>query len=748
MLVAVFPMRSRLSVLSFIFLLILSGLSANSQEPRGIIRGTVRDSVTGETIPFANVLFEGTRIGASASVQGFFLIPEVPVGSYIIRVTAVGFEPKTKQVTVRGGVTLDLVFFLSPRPKELEPTVVTAERLKSLYEANPSLQPIGREEIQLVPVAAEADLFRVISALPGVVRTSDVSSQFYVRGGGGDQNLILLDGITVYNPFHGLGLFSIFDGDAIKVAEFFTGGIGVEYGRRLSSVLNIVTRDGNAHKLSAKHSVGFLTGKALLEGPMPGGTWIVSGRKTFFDQVLRKFLNQDVPLSFYDLIGKVTFRSSKESRFTANVFLSNDDIVHPSLTEPNYLWRNRGYALSYGQLFGEKLFAEFRLTYSRFFAELNPKQSRDIRPQSTRVVEVNFHGNVVYYMNPHEQLQAGMMWSIPRLESRLINSADIPIYQRGSVAETAVWLKYKITRWHPLVIDAGTRLNFGFLVTDARYVPEPRIAFRYQLQPNLGLLATYGRYHQQVMTISNEDDIISLFETWIPIPERHVAQQADHFVSGIELSLFNMFDLSVQGYYKKYRNLLTYNRDKVDRLDPDYVPGTGESYGSEVFLKGGIRSLFGWISYSYGKSTRTINDFTFAPRYDRRHSLNFVGAVRVRGGWEANVRWEYGSGLPFTRIVGFYDRLLLGGIFDSTFAHETGKPYMMLGEKNAGRLPAYHRLDLNISKSFTIRAYRVTIELSIVNVYDRKNIFYFNRFSGDRVNMLPFFPTVSFRGEF
>ncbi len=733
--------------LLFILFFIPTGVSY-AQEPKGILRGTVRDSLTGETIPYANVFLEETRFGASASVRGFFLISEIPAGSYELKATAVGYEPKSRRVTVRSGATTEVTFLLNPRPKELEPTVVIAEKLKKLYEANPSIQPISREEIRMIPITAEADLFRVLATLPGVVRTSDVSSQFYVRGGNGDQNLILLDGITVYNPFHGLGLFSIFDGDAVKVSEFFSGGIGVEYGRRLSSVLNIVTRDGNANQLSGKYSMGFLTGRMLLEGPMPGGTWILSGRKTFFHRVLKKFLNQDVPLSFYDLIGKVTFKSTQESRFAAHMFLSNDDIIHPSLTEPNYAWRNRGFALSYGQLFGEKLYADFRLTYSRFFAELDSKLSRAIRPQTTKVEEVNFNGDVVYYVNPHEQLQAGMMWSIPRLESSLINSADLPIHSKASVTESALWLKYKITRWFPLVVDAGARFNFSFILTDARYVPEPRIALRYQFHPRVGLLVTYGRYHQQVMTISNEDDIIALFETWIAVPERHVAEEADHYVVGTEVSLFDHLDLSLQGYYKNYRNLLTYNRDKVDRLDPDYLPGSGKSYGAEVFLKGGISSFFGWASYSLGKTTRTINGFTFDPRNDRRHSLNLVAGLRIKGGWEVNARWEFGSGLPFTKIVGFYDRLLLGGIFDSTFAHETGTPYMILGEKNQGRLPAYHRLDLTLAKNLSISTYKFALELNIVNVYDRKNLFYFNRFTGDRVNMLPFFPTLSFRGEF
>lgn len=718
------------------------------QEAKGIIKGTVRDSSNGESIPFANILLEGTKIGVAASIRGFYIMPDLPTGTYRVKVTAVGYEPKTKLITLTPNATVDVQFRLSPKPTELEPTTVTAERLRGLYEITPSAQPIGREEIQLVPVTVDADLFRVLSTFPGVVRTSDVSSQFYVRGGGGDQNLILLDGITVYNPFHGLGLFSIFDADAIKVSEFFTGGIGVEHGRRLSSVLNIVTRDGNSNRLSGKVNMGFLTGRTLLEGPMPSGSWIISGRKTFFRRPLKKFLNQEVPLSFYDVIGKISFRSSQESRFAVHLFLSNDDLTQDDVLQPNYLWRNRGFGVSYQELFGDRLYSDFRLTLSRFFAQLDPQKSRQIRPQSTKVEEVNFYGNVSYFINPHEQLQAGMMWSIPNFETKLINGADFPVNFSSSVTETAVWLNYKHAKFFPFSFDVGARFNFVLFLSQPRYVLEPRVAIRYQLLPNLALKGSYGRFHQQVMTVSNEDDIISLFESWIPVPERTTAEEADHFIGSIETTLLDRFDLSLQGYFKKFRNLLTYNRDKVDRFDADYLPGDGKSYGVEVFLKGGVSSLYGWISYSLGKATRSLNNFTFRPRYDRRHNLNVIAGVKIAGGWEIGAHWEFGSGLPFTKIVGFYDRLLLSGLFDSTYAHETGKPYTILGEKNAGNLPEYHRLDLSFSKTFVIYDYKLALELNIVNVYDRKNLFYFNRFTGDRVNMLPFFPTVSVRGEF
>lgn len=718
------------------------------QEARGIIKGTVRDSSNGETIPFANILLEGTKIGAAASISGFYLIPDLPAGTYRVKATAVGYEPKTKVITLTSQATVDVQFKLSPKPPELEPTTVTAERLRGLYETAPSVQPIGREEIQLVPVTVDADLFRVLSTFPGVVRTSDVSSQFYVRGGGGDQNLILLDGITVYNPFHGFGLFSIFDADAIKVSELFTGGIGVQYGRRLSSVLNIITRDGNSNRLAGKVTMGFLSARGLVEGPLPKGSWIISGRKSLFHRTLKKFLHQEVPLDFYDVIAKLSFRPGEDSWLSANLLLSNDDLTQPNALEPSYLWRNRGFGLSYHQLLGEKYYATLRMTVSKFRGKLDPQKSPTIRPQSTNVDEISFHADMNYFASQQDQTEIGASWSIPEMRSELVNSAGIRTQASGSIAETGVWVKYKTTRWYPFVAEAGSRFNIVLLQSKPEFVSEPRLAVRYQVRPDVALTVSYGRYHQQVMTISNEDDIISLFESWVPVPETVAAEEADHYVAGIELILLDRLELNLQGYYKTYKNLITYNRDKIDRFDPDYLPGKGKSYGAEVFLKGGTGLVSGWVSYSFGKATRTVNDFSFDPRYDRRHNLNVVAGLKFPGGWQLGAHWEFGSGLPFTQIVGYYDRLLLEGVFDSTYVHETGKPYTMLGEKNKGRLPAYHRLDINFSKTFSFENYRIALELSIVNVYDRNNIFYFNRFTGNRVDMLPFFPTLSLSAEF
>jgi len=720
-----------------------------AQEQRGIIKGIVTDSSTGETLPFATVIIEDTKLGTATNVHGFYIITNVPYGVYRVKVSSVGYETQTKQIIVMRAEATTSNFHLSPKPIELQPIVRTVERRKLESETNISVQTLGPEEIKLVPPTVESDLFRVLKVFPGVIATSDVSSQFYVRGGGGDQNLILLDGMTVYNPFHALGLFSIFDADAIKSVDFFTGGFGAEYGTRLSSVLNITTRDGNKNRFSGKLSASLLTGKALLEGPLGfwDGAWMISARKSYFDAILKKFVNRDLPLSFYDVIAKVNTRWSDDTQLAIQGFLSDDNIRNPQITEPNFHWWNRAFGISVSQLLSDRFLAQGTFSRSFFSASVDPQQS-STSPQSTSIEDVYFNTSFTYFTDSHDEIHFGFMYNLPEMSYQLVNAAGFAVDTSGTTVETALWGKYKWLAIEKFALEIGLRLNYISLLDEFKYAFEPRISFKLQLHPRLAFKGSFGRYRQRMITVSNEDDVISLFEAWIPIQTTLPPEEALHYVLGFEGTLWNFLDVSVVGYYKSFNNLLGYNRDKIDRHDPDYVPGHGKASGVELFLKATTESFSGLLSYTLGSSSRTTNNYTYPPRYDRTHSLNFVAGYRFPGGWEFNIHWEFGSGLPFTRIIGFYDRLTFDGFFDSTYVHETGKPYTILGNKNEGRLPSYHRLDIGIAKVFFVGQFKVSLEASVVNVYNRKNIFYFNRDTGEQVNMLPMMPTVNLRVEF
>lgn len=725
-------------------LLLIEAHTLSAQREPGGLQGVISDASTGETLPFANVVIEGTNLGGAANGDGFYLITKVPPGTYRVVASYVGYRIIVKNVTIREGTASRVSFELPPVPIELETVIKTGERFRRENETAVSMHAVGPQELGMVPAAVESDVFRVIRTLPGVVSTSDVTAQFFVRGGAGDQNLILLDGMTIYNPFHALSLFSIFDTDIIKYAEFQTGGFGVEHGTRLSSVLNIVTREGNRNRVAGSGSASFLAGKAMVEGPTPlvDGSWMISARKSYLDGTLRKFVNQRLPLSFYDAVGSGTLWFSQTRRFSFHVFASGDDIRNASVKEPNYRWRNRAFGLSYTQPLSNSFLVDITFSRSFFRGELEPKES-NVRPSLSKVEDVYFYTNLTSFVYYPNELMLGFMYRLPRFTFSVVNGAGFPVRINEGIAEGAMWVQFKWEKPGKYGIEAGLRLNFNFLLDNFGSTYEPRINARLTLLPLLTLRAGFGRHHQQVITVTNEDDVIPLFESWIPVRSPFLPEEADHYVLGVESDPSQAVSLSVQGYTKRFRHLVSFNRDKVDRFDPDFVQGKGESHGVESLVRYTSATYYWWVAYTLGWASRTENGRSYAPRYDRRHTLNVVGLAKLGAGWEVGLRWELGSGLPFTQSAGFYDRITFAGAFDSTFVNEAGAPYTVLGARNESRLPVYHRLDVSLSKEITIGFAKLKAEVAIVNAYDRRNVFYFNRATGERIDQLPFFPTAT-----
>jgi hypothetical protein len=296
-----------------------------------------------------------------------------------------------------------------------------------------------------------------------------------------------------------------------------------------------------------------------------------------------------------------------------------------------------------------------------------------------------------------------------------------------------------------LKTDLGAHINIGDLLqrTVSLSTVEPRISLSYAVWDDWKAKLAFGRHSQQTLTIHNEDDLISIFDYWIRVPLSMKPEQADHFVAGLDGTLLSIFGTSIQSYYKNYRSILVYNRDKLTAADPDYVNGTGASYGLELLVRYGSPRLNLYAAYTLSRTALTLGSFTYSPRYDRRHNLNLLAKVIVTDDISLTLRWELGSGFPFTQSIGSYDRLKLGNRFPADYESETGEPYLVLGQKNAARLPTYHRLDASFLYHFRVLGTGGAFSISVMNVYDRKNPFYFDRNTGQRVNMIPIFPSAT-----
>jgi hypothetical protein len=711
------------------------------------IRGVVSDSASGELIPYANIIILNTSRGAATNAHGFYLIPSVPQGSYEIAASSVGYRRQVKPVVVTGTAAITVTFRLSQQPVEMHEVVTTGKAKSELLQVYPSAHVLDKAEMQMVPVTGQPDVFRSIQILPGIISTSDVNSQFYVRGGASDQNLILLDGMKIYNPFHAFGLFSIFDPDILKSAEVFTGGFPADYGGRLSSVINILSRDGNASSYAGHANLNFLSSKLQLEGPISQNLQLIAtGRKSVFSETFKRFLNQTVPLSFYDALIKATFkRPDSQDKYSVQAFLSRDDLKSSDPDEPDYSWKNTSAAFQVNSLIQDRLFVNMVLSGSKFDQSRDPKESETISPSSTTVKEFTVRANATYYTDSKDLYFFGFEISFPSVEYKLVTRFGEQKTLASTLPEIGSWIRYQMHSGQ-YTTDFGLRIEIGSWLRGcpARSSIQPRLSFSYDIDGNWKFKSSYGRFSQEFITVSNEDDVIPIFTPWIAVPDNVRPEQSDHFVLGVDGNPLPNLSTTFNAYYKYSSSLVTYNRDKVDASDPDYINSTADAYGAEALLRFSSNLVDLYAAYTLSWVTIDQRGFVYPPRYDRRHVANLLASLHMIKNLDLTLRWEFGSGLPFTQSLGFYDKLTLGDLYPNPVLTETGSPYTLYGPKNAARLPTYHRLDLNLSYRLDIfRSIRTAVGLNIINVYDRKNVFYFERKTGRRINMLGFFPSLN-----
>lgn len=714
------------------------------------IRGVVTDSATGEKVPYASVVVLNTPRGASTNLAGFFLIGGLPAGSYEIAASSIGYIRQVHTVTIRPGDVLSLNFQLTSEAVQMGEVVVTEQAKRELKEIHTSVQVMDQRDLKLVPVTLQDDVFRSIAILPGIVSTSDVSAQFYVRGGSSDQNLILIDGMRIYNPYHALGIFSIFDSDIIQTTEVYTGAFPPGFGGRLSSVVNLVTRDGRKSSMAVRANINFLSSKLQVEGPIGEGIrYFVNGRKSLATSTFDRFIQKDAPLSFYDLFAKATYESSGgQVRYSAVTFLSGDNIRFGEPGAPDYRWNNRSIGLTGSGLLDERLFVSAVAYGSTFEGVREVETGSSETPASSIVSDFTVRMNATLYTNTRTLFFFGFEFNFPTLEYKLVNNTGTNLRLAETVPDVVTWFRTQFAT-DRLQFDGGVHLDVTslFQSTSAAWF-QPRLNASFALFDDWRVKAAYGRFTQHLVTVNNEDDLITLFDAWIAIPDHLEAERSDHVVVGIGGSIAAVVGLDLQAYHKSFGSLVTYNREKLVASDPDYISGSGSAWGAEASVRYAQPALDLLASYGLGFTELVQPGLTYPPRYDRRHSLKLLGVYHVLYGLDLSARWDYGSGLPFTPSAATYNRPTFSDYIRDPFSVEAGRPYLALGEKNSYRLPQYHRLDLSATYRVEIGPLRVGLGASITNVYDRKNIFYFDRRTARRVNSLSFFPSAMLTLEY
>jgi len=728
---------------SLIFFIVLFSSSFSIAQEYGTIRGFVTDSTSGEALPFGNVLIEEINLGASTDERGMFLINKIPANkSYEVTVSYVGFKTKIISVFIKSAEMAELEIALIPLSIELQTIEKIGERTVEKNATNISIERIPIKQLDILPIGVESDIFKYIQYIPGVSSTGDISAKYYVRGGDSDQNLVEINGVTIYTPYHSLGLFSAVDPAMINSAEFLKGAFSSEYGGRLSSVMNIVSKDGNKKRFGLTASVSSLTAKGILEGPIPNGSFLLSARKSYSTDILNKFFrNESIPIDFYDLSFKLNY-SSKEifsnAKFTLFGFASNDVVDYNDPLREKFNWENKLLGFEWLQIYDVPLISKLRISVSNFEGEVIPNES-SLKPQKNYVNDVNlsFDMNVVY--SNKDELGGGIDFKF--LETKLYqeNRVGAQTNLEELAANLSIYGMYKFFRFEDFGADVGARYNVTGLTKNGSGVIEPRVSLTYQLFSNLSLKGAWGIYLQEITTLSDEDELISVFEPWIIIPDNMDPSISTQYNIGLVYDFVPGFSFTAEGFYKRIKNLPVINDQKFLARDPDLIAGEGESFGWEFLSDYGINPVSLSVSYTLSWAYKAFDDWIYYPKYDARHRLNLILEYNLGSGWVAGAIWNYSSGLPFTQLLGYYDKFYLDDIHSSGIGAGEFDPYAILDDRNLGRLPDYHRLDLSLTKRFQISFSKWELSISAINVYDRQNIYYFDRKTGEIVYMLPFF---------
>jgi hypothetical protein len=721
----------------------------NKLSSLGILRGIVRDSATSEVLPYANVKALGLNTGANSDNRGFFVIPSLPAEKeHTIIVTYVGYLPKMATAFIEENEITDIEVSLAKSAIQVDSVVVYGERAN---EGEISVEKLSVREIESMTHGVEADVMRTIQLEPGVQSTGDVSARYYVRGGASNENLVLLNGTPVYNPFHAQGILSAIDPDMINSVEFYKGGFGAMYDGRLSSVMNIVTKDGNTNSFGATAALSELTAKGALEGPIPDGSFIITGRKSYFNEILKKFTNnQTIPVDFYDASFKINYSNPKVlpiSKFSLFGFISDDKIDYKNSLHANYNWSNAN--IGFDWLIAPRndpSFAELIFYYSGFSGSEIPYSSND-RYLNNKLDDFTFKYDFHRLYSNKNELYGGIKMYYTKTSLQLNNSTG-KFTAVGSEGEAVGgYGGYRLLSIDRLRIDLGSRVNFMNLFDVSSTFGEPRISVTYSLLPTLNVKAAWGFYQQELVTISDEDEVLPLFEPWIIVPKYLKIPNALHYVCGFDYYPTEELKVDVEGYYKAEDHLAVINDSLIYPTDPQLIAASQKSAGADLTLNYKTGWTYAQLSYSYSWTTRKVRDMVYHPRYDSRHAVKFLVNFDLGTNWSASITWIYNSGMPFTQILGYYNKFVPSDVSNPSSALTDYYYFPVLAGRNAAHLPDYHRLDVGISKQLYLWSVKVYINLEVMNTYDRKNFFYFDQVTGKRVNMLPFLPTIDIKAE-
>ncbi len=708
------------------------------------ISGHLKDSETGEALIGATIAIKGTSTGTITNNYGFYSL-SLSKGNYLLQFSYIGYESKLEDVQLNKNQKLSQTLKLDET--DLEVIVISANENDDLHTVNPlkkiNLRPL--EQNLKKGISGETDLFQSIRSIPGINSTSDGSVFFFTRGGNKDQNLILVDEAPVYNPAHLFGVVSAVSPEAIKDISIYKNYFPVQYGGRLSSIVDISIKDGNMNNFGFYGSITPITTGINLEGPISRekSSFHLSLRTSHFNWINRAFLsNQQV--NFFDLHAKLNFKIGKKNRLYFSFYSGNDDVkdFETGISSSYALkWQNFASTLRWNRLYSDRLFSNIML-YTSYFNYNYFTSVEENQYWNSFIGNLTLKSDFTYYAGTRNTIRFG-----GSLNSHYFNPGNIndevfsQTVKASGVLQANLYWGQNLKPFNSLSINYGLRLlnwnNFGpttiykfdefHLPTDTINYPEGVFNKFTHFEPRIELIYTFNKIHslqlsynhnvQYLHQLSNSISPFTTLDIWMPSGPNIKPQTMDQFVLGY-LIKFTEFDFSLEGYHKKMYNQIEYVEGANMLLNPfienELRFGTSTSYGFEVGLKKIKGDLKGWLNYSYSKTTNLFKEInngnSYPAYYDKPHRLNFFLSYDLGERWKFSTNWIFSSGTRYTKPTGFY--------------YYNSYTIPVYTEKNNAILPDYHRLDLSVSfrlNRSNAKKYKHQLTLSIINLYNRKN---------------------------
>ncbi len=755
-----------------IFLLLFLAISPGYSDGKGNVSGYIYDRETGEPVPYANVILKTSNYGAATDVHGRYSIINVEPGNYTLFVSMIGYKKIEKEIKIKSGDDLRTDMELDREAIQTQSVEVTAEANRFKNKVDISRTNLSIQQIQKTPAFIEEDVFRTLQMTPSVQSKNDFSSALVVRGGSPDENLILLDGIEIYNPYHLGGLFSSFNAKALSDAEFLAGGFPAEYGNRNSSVVSITSREGNSRrKLFFKDSkfgehfnvsqihgeVSLLTSKALLEGPVGNGSWMVAARRTYFDKIAGlyyTFQDEDMPGKYYfwDTQSKIIQNITDKDRITLTGYYGRDFLEMDFQDDESndgfkldFDWGNYTNGIQWRHVPNSRINSTTALYHTNYDWDVTLKftQEDSVEGQESFTNDVSimeevslrdftFKQKVDYAYSENHLFSAGLEYK--RMKMKTFQKVeDITFLNRNK--HVGIFGAYLQDKWQVtplLTLQPGIRIS-RYNNHSKTYI-DPRISLKYMLSENSALKASWGIFNQFIFTESNDEEILNFVNVWAMVPEDFDAQSCQHFIAGYEKHFNNGIFASIEGYYKPYSNLLTINpKNDPSIQSDDFIEGTGRAYGLELLVKKSMGKFTGWIGYTWNGLERKV-DFNgdgrvrekdgeiYNPKYDMPHSLNMVFSYKLNKKNSFGLTVKSNSGQPYTPVVGkTYTQSGMGDFMN---------PYDNLrtisGKRNSARYPIYFRSDISYVRDIDLFGADGKFKFQIINFTNHFNtLFYY-----------------------